>query len=291
MVGRLIGACGGLLLSACVHVPTPHELLSFSGDEIRRTGNASCDENLPEVRTVKEPGGALEPSRIHLLSWNVQKGINQQWAEDFASLTANQDLVLLQEAHLTSTFTDALWKTGLRWNLARAFDYRNAETGVLTAGKSAPSSVCLIRHDEPLIRVPKSALITTHPLENQNVDLLLINLHGVNFSVGTASFAAQLRDTMELIRSHIGPVVVAGDFNDWNTRRQEMVRSITLDLSLSTLSLQRDDRSTHLGNPVDHVFFRGLDVVGAVAVPVTSSDHNPLLVTFSLPDNPAENDE
>ena len=37
-----------------------------------------------------------------------------------------------------------------------------------------------------------------------------------------------------------------------------------------------------LGKQLDHVYARGLDLVDADAIPVKSSDHNPVRVTFRL---------
>lgn len=36
------------------------------------------------------------------------------------------------------------------------------------------------------------------------------------------------------------------------------------------------------GHKVDHIFYRGLDLLDSRAVPVTSSDHDPLMATFRL---------
>lgn len=278
----------GVLFSGCVQVPTMAQLVTNSAQKPLPHSDNSCNGSLPSRQTRGPYSDILDPAKIQLLSWNVQKGGNAQWSEDLLRLSAEKDLVLLQEAHLTESFGQALEQTGLHWHLAKAFEYRDAETGVMTASTGAPSSVCLTRYLEPLLNVPKSALVTTHPLKNREDDLLLINLHGINFTFDTEEFAEQLRGTMEISRAHPGPVVVAGDFNDWNLQRTRVVRDITHDLGLRSLALDRDDRSRHLGSPVDHVFYRGLDVEAATAIPVTSSDHNPLLVTFSLSEDSTE---
>ena len=52
--------------------------------------------------------------------------------------------------------------------------------------------------------------------------------------------------------------------------------------NISNNPVQSRRRALFLGRRVDHVFVRGLDVTASRVDPVTSSDHNPLLVTFSI---------
>jgi endonuclease/exonuclease/phosphatase (EEP) superfamily protein YafD len=40
------------------------------------------------------------------------------------------------------------------------------------------------------------------------------------------------------------------------------------------------------GHQLDHILVRGLDVVDAEAIPVESSDHNPVRATFRLRERP-----
>jgi len=44
----------------------------------------------------------------------------------------------------------------------------------------------------------------------------------------------------------------------------------------------KDQRLTAFGLPLDHIFFRGLEVVNAKSIATIASDHTPQLVTFSL---------
>jgi endonuclease/exonuclease/phosphatase (EEP) superfamily protein YafD len=82
---------------------------------------------------------------------------------------------------------------------------------------------------------------------------------------------------------HTGPIVLAGDFNDWSQRRNDILSLVGQRLDLIPVQLTGDARSRYWGRPVDHIYYRGLEVVQAQAVKVTSSDHNPLLVRFRLP--------
>jgi endonuclease/exonuclease/phosphatase (EEP) superfamily protein YafD len=232
---------------------------------------------------------ALDPAGFGLMTWNVYKARAGHWPEDFARLSAGQDLVLLQEAHLTRPFRSALEQEGYRWSMVRAFDYNGAEAGVLTAGRVPASGVCLSRVVEPLIRTPKSALLTRYPMANPHGELWVANLHGINFTLGTRRFREQLESLARMLETHRGPLILAGDFNNWSDRRSAILRRVTDRLRLTQLLLAEDGRSRHWGRPVDQVFYRGLDVVGAEAVAVSSSDHNPVRVRFRVPGYSLEN--
>lgn len=84
--------------------------------------------------------------------------------------------------------------------------------------------------------------------------------------------------------SHTGPMILAGDFNDWSQWRHDILSLILKRLRLEPARLTGDGRSRYWGRPVDHVFYRGLEVVQADAARVTSSDHNPVRVRFRLPE-------
>jgi endonuclease/exonuclease/phosphatase (EEP) superfamily protein YafD len=236
-------------------------------------------------------GSALDPAGFGLMTWNVFKAQAEHWREDFARLSVGQDLVLLQEAHLTPPFRAALEQSGYRWYMVRAFDYNGAEAGVLTAGRVPASGVCLSRVVEPLIRTPKSALLTRYPLDGSPGELWVANLHSINFTLGTGRFREQIESLAEMLEPHRGPLILAGDFNNWNDRRSAILRRVTGRMKLAALTLTEDQRSLHWGHPVDQVFYRGLEVVRAEAVAVSSSDHNPVRVQFRVPGRSRENEK
>ena len=63
----------------------------------------------------------------------------------------------------------------------------------------------------------------------------------------------------------------------------DIVMNMAEQLSLEAVTYKNHNRITILGNPMDHVFYRGLDVINEKSIEVTSSDHNPIMVTFRLP--------
>ncbi len=78
-------------------------------------------------------------------------------------------------------------------------------------------------------------------------------------------------------------MIVAGDFNTWTAARREVVDEVTRRMGLTPVLPAVDTRSRFLGQQVDYVFVRGLEVVHAEAPEVGSSDHNPVLATLRLP--------
>ena len=55
------------------------------------------------------------------------------------------------------------------------------------------------------------------------------------------------------------------------------------DLKLSEVVVNQDLRTRFMnGLVLDHIFFRGLKVTDSKIIPTTTSDHNPLVVSFDL---------
>jgi endonuclease/exonuclease/phosphatase (EEP) superfamily protein YafD len=282
-IRRTIGLVPALALAGCVNVPDTHQLMIAGASAPATTANAACD--VPAAPGDAHPAkeAILDAADLRLMIWNVQKARNPGWSDDFLRLGMPMDILLLQEAHLTERFSTTIRQSGFHWSMAHAFSYSGAGTGVLTASRTPASRTCLTKKAEPLLRLPKSALMTWHSLGDTGGELLLANLHGINFSTGTGRFSEQLDEVADILRSHEGPLVLAGDFNDWSERRSALLESLAGELGLLRLALSHDTRSRHFGRPVDHVFYRGLDVLEARSEVVTSSDHNPLLVRFRLP--------
>lgn len=275
-----------LFLSGCVSVPDADQLIASAEQGTVRIEDAGCTRRRSVSAADPRPDTGIDPSGFGVLVWNLHKGEEEGWQDDLARLSTGKDLVLLQEAHLTPSFHAALEQSRYHWSMARAFDLEGAETGVLTAAKIPASSACLKRTPEPVIRVPKSVLVTRYPLNGLGEDLWVANVHGVNFTLGTTHFRAQLEALANLAAAHRGPLILAGDFNNWSQRRSKILFEITGKMGLVPLTLADDVRSHHWGNPVDFVFYRGVEVEEAGAIQVFSSDHNPIRVKFKLPGYP-----
>ena len=75
---------------------------------------------------------------------------------------------------------------------------------------------------------------------------------------------------------------MAGDFNSWSESRFELLNQMRKTLSLDHLDYLDDRRSQIFDRPVDEIFYRQLEPVNQRVYSVTSSDHNPVEVTFRL---------
>ncbi|MBZ4261391.1 hypothetical protein LAN14_22865, partial [Mycobacterium tuberculosis] len=64
-------------------------------------------------------------------------------------------------------------------------------SGVMTLASAHPIYCCPLREREPILRLPKSALVTVYPLPDARL-LMVVNIHAVNFSLGVDVYSKQL---------------------------------------------------------------------------------------------------
>lgn len=239
-------------------------------DELRRLGRAQAQ--------------ALGPV-IHCLVWNILKARRTQWVDDFRELSADRDLVLLQEA-VTNAPTDAVFENNPRlgWIMARSFRHRRSqvEHGIKTGSVAEPleSHFYLSPHAEPVSQTQKLLLSTTYPLQDQSEHLLVLNMHAINF-VGVQKYVDQLDQLSAALSAHSGPVILAGDFNTWNPARLRRFLEVASKAGLTEASMERKSRLAHMNCHLDHVFYRGLQlrVINSLTH-YHSSDHAPITATF-----------
>ncbi|MDP5053108.1 MAG: endonuclease/exonuclease/phosphatase family protein, partial [Congregibacter sp.] len=217
------------------------------------------------------------PAVLRMLSWNVMKFDLPGSREQLNRLAAHTDLLLLQES-LRSADTP---KTGGSYRYFSPGYARGSEqTGVEVRSGEPADVVCELRFVEPWLRTPKASLAIRLPF--RDAALLLINLHAINFTLTTYDYASQLSELAQLVNSHPGPVIIAGDFNHWNTWRAAKLQRWAEDLSLTEVTFALDWRSRHLGARVDTIFLRGLSVIAEAALPTTRSDHHPITASLEL---------
>ena len=220
---------------------------------------------------------------FRLLIWNLHKGQDAGWQQALNRLAQGRDLLLLQEvlntqelaAQYSSRFPTALY--------ASAFAYLQQQSGVEILSQFAPHFYCAGAKSEPWIRIPKVGAAMSLPLPNGQA-LLLVNVHLINFEINPTAYEAQLRTLMQLVSQHQGPLVLSGDFNSWNGYRAQIIRKVINEFGLEEVSFEQDHRLRFLGNPLDHIFVRGLNVLNATTEPTESSDHAPLLLEVELAD-------
>ena len=263
--------------AGCVSIPQQTQIIQNG-----------CDQQ--GIQMIAPPGAPpfyLPPSQLNsesfsILNWNIYKGQEENWDADLLRLSDGQDIVLLQEASLNEKLLEILNSHDLCWWLNNAFIYKGFETGVMMASKTTPLDSVGLRHIEPLIRVPKTILINRYPLSGTSSTLLVANIHGINFTLGTDSYKKQLEEMQKILAKHSGPLLVVGDFNNWSHERTKIMNVMADELSLIRLEYESSSQSIIFGGNVDHIFYRGLVPLSHASPQVSSSDHNPITAQFRV---------
>jgi endonuclease/exonuclease/phosphatase (EEP) superfamily protein YafD len=189
---------------------------------------------------------------------------------------------------LTEKMEAVLQQQNLNWNLNNAFFYRGNATGVLLASVIAPLASCGQRTREPVIGIPKTVLFARYAIKHSDTELLVVNVHGINITLGTGTYQKQFNELAAVLQKHDGPLIVAGDFNHWNDGRIEIIANLVKEVGLQKVSFDEERRTTFLGEYVDQIFYRGLIPIRSRGYSVDSSDHNPISVRFRLAENVVE---
>ena len=283
----LAALCGCITLTV-----EPRAVVSLPGGTARvMTLKCEAVDRVLQAAGASEAADVQNRRPLRLLVWNIHKQGDFGWERDLSGFAAASDVMLLQETVLQPALRDILDDSGLRWVMASSFLLGADDNGVLTATRIAPIASCTQRAVEPLIRIPKSAVISWLPITDTRTDtrtgsretLAIANVHSINFELAPDVYRSQLEALADALAAHRGPIIFAGDFNTWNDARDGVVAEIAARLGLTELNLLVDQRAVFFGRHLDHIFIRGLQIVDVTAVPVTSSDHNPLAATLRIP--------
>lgn len=231
---------------------------------------------------------ALQAESIKAFVWNIKKGELEQWDEEFTSYGKDQDVYLIQEAFESDHFTSTL-KTfpHVRWDMGISFFYKvyNAATGSMVGSDVEPEEV-IVKHSpdfEPVLRTPKSMTMAKYPIEGYMRPLLVISVHGINFT-RLDSFRNHMDQAWEIIEKHEGPILFAGDFNTHSKARTRYLMSQIKKYGLKAVEFKNGHhRMSFAGNYLDHGFVRGLEVKNAeVFSESQGSDHRPMAMELAL---------
>lgn len=253
---------------------------------------------IPKLSNIMKTIGSPSRENIHsntfkVLVWNMYKADKPNWARDFRYLARGRDILLLQEMFLDKesivgiNMNEVLRDmTGYEFLTATSFIFADtgARTGVINASTIESKKVIPVRSRprEPIVNTPKMGLITYYDLEGSNERLLVANIHAVNF-VSVFALDTHVRQLTAHIKRHKGPVIYAGDFNTWSIGKLQLVERAMKEVGLKAVTWKKDTRMRTLGQPLDHVYYRGLKVVTEkVWGEIEGSDHKALEVEFSL---------
>ncbi|WP_345993902.1 endonuclease/exonuclease/phosphatase family protein [Sulfurimonas sp. HSL-1716] len=222
-----------------------------------------------------------------VLCWNVAKlSLSGAYKEFLDSLIEDKkiDILLLQE--VKKRVTNELDIYDYSYILSPNIQTKSHVFGVLSAFKISCDNVLslLTKKKEMLYTTHKVTLITEHKISNEK-KLIIVNLHAINF-VKNSDFYNELQNIRSAVISHKGAMIVAGDFNTWNTKRVESLREFTSDLSLKQVTFSDNTNLKKVfSHSLDHIFYRGLELVDSHVINSKNiSDHNPIVAEFKFLD-------
>lgn len=222
---------------------------------------------------------------LTIMCWNVAKlTLNTTYKKYIKSIIENEklDILLLQE--VKKQITQELDICDYSYVLSPNIQTRQHIFGVLSAFKISCEDVVplLTKKRELAYMTRKSTLITQHEISH-NKKLLIVNLHAINF-VKNSDFFHELNAIEQKIKSHKGPMIVAGDFNTWNVQRVRFLKEFSDHLSLKKVCFEDDPNLKRVfSNSLDHIFYRDLELMDSKVMDSKKiSDHNPIIATFNL---------
>lgn len=221
----------------------------------------------------------LNVANLRVTSWNMFKGALEGWQGELDDLDAPNTLFLMQEALQGAALFGAMG-AGQRWHFSPGYESQSGLSGVMTTAAVNAVERCRLKHKEPWLRSPKASLVTRYRLQNTSETLLVANIHAINFTFGTKAYERQLDDVVEVVRSHSGPMIFAGDFNTWSKRRQRILDGVISELGLQPVPYDISLIKQVFGNPLDHIYFRDLSLLQASVRATAGSDHNVLTASF-----------
>lgn len=267
------------MLSACASMATLNQTeANHAAAQYNSVESCSTAIKTPVSDDYSE---VFNSDKITLISWNIEKGHNPGWKNQLKNLAKDAQLVLLQEAVFVDEMKDSS-KRAIYWSFSHGYQTRNYHSGIMTLSSISPDLICSFQRIEPWIRSPKISSITRFKMTNNTPSLLVVNVHQINFTLGTNAFSQQLADISNILNAHQGPIILSGDFNNWSESRLTILTKITAALRLSPVSFSPDYRRKEFGYYLDHIFTRGFNVEKSYTIEVDTSDHNPLITTLSL---------
>ena len=244
---------------------------------------SACVERLADRPEAISQG--LDSDDFTIVNWNIQKGKDDDWVADLEALNSRPDLLILQEALQQTDDWQSLVPGHFR-SFAEGFGRDSSPSGVMTVSVAQPLTECTLVVHEPWIGTRKATLVTEYALTNTDRTLLVVNIHGINFTFGVGKLKNQFQQAQGIIAEHNGPVLFLGDFNTWRGGRARALEEIVGDLDLAPLEYDVDHRKRIFGRALDHIYLRGLSIVHATTAVSNSSDHNPMSVRLRLSKEP-----
>lgn len=229
----------------------------------------------------------LPREEIKILIWNIYKAGKKNWEKDFKELIKGVDILMLQEFITTPKVLNIISQDKDRtYFLATSFIDRgnnSSRTGVSIASSYQFKSLGWKRsyYREPIIRTPKMLEYAEFNLSGTDKRLLVVNIHAINF-VSSRKLEHMVKNGIEIVSRHKGPVVFAGDFNTWSRKKQRMLFRLMKEKGLKNVKFLPDTRMKVFGKVLDFVFLRDLKLIRSkVHGNLKGSDHKAMEVHLS----------
>jgi len=225
------------------------------------------------------------PCTFSLLLWNIHKENQKQHFKKHFSVLLQKypsDILLFQEVKHPKKA--AFFFENYSYCLAANIETRQNSFGVMTAANCSFNTVSssLSRKKELGFISHKSFLVSQHKLCDGSI-LTLVNIHAINF-VSNKNFNHEIQKLKTEISKLSGTLIIAGDFNTWNKKRQKVLQTFTQELNLLKLHVENSHHVKKIfTQSIDHIYYRGLKVLSATAIDTQGiSDHNPIHALFEL---------
>lgn len=245
--------------------------------------------DIPKSGDLLQEWGSSPKSQLlvhetyRFMTWNIYKGGIDGLYQDYGNFVETIDFVATQEFLLNSEQEKLIQSTPSNyWALAKSFQDNGEWTGVATVSKWQAKQSLPVKSPgaEPFAGTPKMSLISLFPIEDGR-ELMVVNVHGLNFNLSHSDFKDQIDDLITRVKSHVGPMIMGGDFNTWaDIRRTYLIQKT------KSIGLERADLENEMGvmnATLDHIFYRDVTVTAArVLDEIQTSDHLPMMIEFQF---------
>lgn len=215
----------------------------------------------------------LRAESFEVVTWNIQKANQKKWWT-YIDQSPDVHFWAIQEATSQNEILQQ-FQNNFFTDYNPAWSNAKQSTGTLSASKVKPTQVLKVVTDvtEPLVLTPKSFIVSDVDY-NCGREVRILNVHMINFLLGSG-YKKQLEQMAETIDNFQGPLIVLGDFNNWNWFRTQTLLNWADEHGLSLAYKENFEIKG-----IDHIFYKNLKLVRMQTPQVYLSDHEPIHGVF-----------
>ena len=269
------------LLAGCVSLTGDPRALIAGPDGHRGAGRSPCDAAVGVARawvpaTPPRPRARPRAHPPRSPGTSTRRTTPAGRRTSRASPTAN-DIVLLQEVTLIDPLRRHPAQRGPALGDGELVHLQGHRHRRASPPSRAPTVAhCTQRVTEPLIRLPKSSVVTWLPIRGSSKTLAVANVHSINFALTLGAYEEQFAGVAEALASHDGPIILAGDLNTWTDARVAALQNVAARLRLTEIPFEAGTLPLLRPRGRPHPRARPRPSTPAAAIAVKSSDHNPV---------------